>query len=624
MKRYLFIVIAIVGLAGFAAKTHATNCLSVISGTETISASCTFTATTTDGVDGGITIATGQTLTISSGQTIVFDPGSSFIIQSGATLVIVGTGQLRKADLWMVDNDHDGWPATTIVTASLASAPTSSPGSNYARLNGMLSRTVVDCNDNIYSLANSCSTTPGAPTIGTATAGNGSASVAFTPGATNGATVTGYVATSNPGGFTSSGCASSPCTVSGLTNGTSYTFTVHTTSNLGNSPSSAASNAVTPAGAPGIPTGLTITQAITNVHISWTAPSANGSAITSYKIYRSTTSGGEAYLASSASASYVDGSSGVTNTYYYKVSAVNGIGEGSLSSEAQATCQNGYSDLDGDGYGAGSAIAVCAPGTSRPSGYSSNNTDCNDNAAAVYQMATAATDADQDGYIAGSGFSTECVGPSTSVSGRAYYQDAIWNYSQLLSGQQKGYNDCNDSNSSLYQNLTEYVDNDGDGYGTPGAAYGTSLPVQKCSGATLVLDPGYVANETDCYDVNSNAYPGSSYWGTGVRGISNDPAGNSGFSYDYNCDGQQTALSSPFLGSTGSCVAAADSACGNTCPGQCQTLSPGRRLDYAPSPCTTGALSCGACTAIWTAGVLYPVTQCNACNYWGTMTEACQ
>ena len=89
---------------------------------------------------------------------------------------------------------------------------------------------------------------PGAPTIGTATAGDTQATVAFSaPAFTGGATITGYTAISNPGGITGTG-AGSPITVAGLTNGTAYTFTVTATNSAGTGPASAASNSVTPKG----------------------------------------------------------------------------------------------------------------------------------------------------------------------------------------------------------------------------------------------------------------------------------------------------------------------------------------------------------------------------------------
>lgn len=85
-----------------------------------------------------------------------------------------------------------------------------------------------------------------APTIGTATGGDTSASVAFTaPTNTGGAAITQYYAVSNPGRITGN-AASSPVTVSGLTNGTSYTFTVWALNSYGPSPYSAASGSVTP------------------------------------------------------------------------------------------------------------------------------------------------------------------------------------------------------------------------------------------------------------------------------------------------------------------------------------------------------------------------------------------
>lgn len=89
---------------------------------------------------------------------------------------------------------------------------------------------------------------PGAPTIGTATAGDASASVTFTaPASTGGASISGYTATSSPGSLTGT-CTDSPCSVTGLTNGTSYSFTVTATNMAGTGQPSAVSNAVRPKG----------------------------------------------------------------------------------------------------------------------------------------------------------------------------------------------------------------------------------------------------------------------------------------------------------------------------------------------------------------------------------------
>jgi Divergent InlB B-repeat domain len=87
-------------------------------------------------------------------------------------------------------------------------------------------------------------TVPDAPTIGTATAGNTTASVTFTaPGNNGGSAITGYTATC--GGQSNSGMVP-PVVVTGLANGTPVTCSVVATNAIGNSVASAASNSVTP------------------------------------------------------------------------------------------------------------------------------------------------------------------------------------------------------------------------------------------------------------------------------------------------------------------------------------------------------------------------------------------
>ena len=90
---------------------------------------------------------------------------------------------------------------------------------------------------------------PNAPTIGTARAGAGQATINYTAPANNGGgTITSYTATSSPGGITKTvtQAGSGSITVVGLTNGVAYTFTVTATNAAGTSVASAASNAVTP------------------------------------------------------------------------------------------------------------------------------------------------------------------------------------------------------------------------------------------------------------------------------------------------------------------------------------------------------------------------------------------
>jgi len=111
-----------------------------------------------------------------------------------------------------------------------------------------------------------------------------------------------------------------------------------------------------------------------------------------------------------------------------------------------------YADADGDGYGnASSSTQSC----SQPSGYVSNNTDCNDNAGSTNPGAT---------EICGNGIDEDCDGQTDEgCSAFTWYQDA-----------------------------------DADGYGNPAVSTTTSVNTAPS---------GYVSNSSDCNDGNNAVNP---------------------------------------------------------------------------------------------------------------------
>jgi len=115
-----------------------------------------------------------------------------------------------------------------------------------------------------------------APGIGTATRGNSSVSVSFSPSAFDGGSpVTSYTVTATPGGQSATG-STSPITVTGLTNGLGYSFRVVANNGLGTSSPSASSNSVTPATVPGAPTLKAALAANRRIKVTWSSPTSSG------------------------------------------------------------------------------------------------------------------------------------------------------------------------------------------------------------------------------------------------------------------------------------------------------------------------------------------------------------
>ena len=184
---------------------------------------------------------------------------------------------------------------------------------------------------------------PAVPATPTATAGVTNATVTWVTPATNGSPLTGYVITpylanvaQAPQSFDTS---TTTRTLTGLTVGGSYTFTVGATNAFGTS-TSAKSVAVTPYALPGAPTITAATAGDSAATLTWTAPSANGSAITGYVV--------TPYIGATAQATQTFGA-GTTQTvvgltpgtsYRFTVLAQNAAGNGPASALSAAVIPN--------------------------------------------------------------------------------------------------------------------------------------------------------------------------------------------------------------------------------------------------------------------------------------------
>ena len=140
---------------------------------------------------------------------------------------------------------------TVTCTASGQTTRTATAGSSPIIVAALVNAVAYDCSVTARNVAGNgpasvpvsvtpqAITVPDAPVIGPATAGDGSASIAFTAPVNNGgATISQYTAACSPGGVTGSNAAS-PVTVNGLTNGVTYTCSVTATNSAGTGPASA-------------------------------------------------------------------------------------------------------------------------------------------------------------------------------------------------------------------------------------------------------------------------------------------------------------------------------------------------------------------------------------------------
>ena len=243
-----------------------------------------------------------------------------------------------------------------------------------------------------------------------------------------------------------------------------------------------------------------------------------------------------------------------------------------------------YRDLDNDNFGdlLNPLVAI-----NQPVGYVLDNTDCNDNNAAVNPGATEICD----------GLDNNCNGQTDEGVTNTYYLDSDGdgfggNTTTQDCSAPGGYvsnnNDCNDNNANVNPNATEicdgidnncnnqtdegvtntyYFDSDNDGFGG-------NVSTQACSAPN-----GYVSNNTDCNDNNAAINPSASEICDGIDNNCNNQT-DEGCGLDP-CDGtalvinaitQNTFRASISINSTATVTGTSDIL---FTAGQCIDLEPG-------------------------------------------------
>ncbi len=201
----------------------------------------------------------------------------------------------------------------------------------------------------------------------------------------------------------------------------------------------------------------------------------------------------------------------------------NGIDDDCSGGDDNSALSRWYRDADGDGFGNAS---ISLESCTRPSGYVTNNTDCDDSNGNVNPGQS---------EIPCNGIDDDCSGGDDNSALSRWYRDAdgdgFGNASISLescsrpSGYVSNITDCDDSDANEKPNQVWYIDADNDGFGN--------------STLTTCARPGngHLASElqgiTDCDDTNDSAHKSNE---CGICGPSDNDCDDDGAPRGEDCD----------------------------------------------------------------------------------------
>jgi len=241
-----------------------------------------------------------------------------FASENGATAVSVGTvPQAQTTFLHQSLNSGSTYTYSVYATNSLGTSPISNQPSTTA--------------GDIPGVPTGLTVTPVVPS---------QIDVAWGASSPNGYAVTYTVAISTDGGATwdettHTGLTALTLTQTSLVNGQTYQYKISATNTLGTSAYTAGVSGKA-GDVPAIPTGLSVTPiSATELTFAWGVPNDNGYTLTGYKVERSTDNITFTVIDPNFQSNvYPDTGLTTSTAYYYKVSAINGLGTSAASNSA--------------------------------------------------------------------------------------------------------------------------------------------------------------------------------------------------------------------------------------------------------------------------------------------------